>query len=225
VNLPKPTIVTKENYHDVLRELQQAEVIGLDSETVGVDPSRQSPAGARDARIVCWSMACRDNWDRYRRYFLWADVLPLFTNFLTHAPVVGHNIFGFDWHMFANHDIELGNVVGCTLSMHRLLTNGRGKRHGLKHLLDKLLGIAQPAYKDVFTTYVPGGVRNKSRVTRRTDSLGVCHVYGTQVTDLKRILVPLDKIATDYPHLMEPLYEYATLDALGTLMLYERFVS
>lgn len=222
---PEPVIIQPGTEHELLEELHKEEststTYGIDCETVGIDPRKTAAGGARDARIVCWSLARRDRWDRYWRYFLWADSLAAFSDWLTHAPLVGHNIFGFDWHMFSNHGVVLRNIVGDTLDVYRRLNNGRTKQHGLKVLLKNVLGVEQPGYAELFSRRKFLGERTYKRITSSyRNGINLC--TGGVVSRLGAMeLIPLDELAADYPQRLTTLYDYATLDAWGTLKLYE----
>ncbi len=96
------------------------EVYGIDTETEGIDP-RSEPPGSGRGRIVCWSIA----WERdgqYQRAYLPTSALEVFKDWLEnpHVKKVGHNIFGFDKHMFMNHGIHLQGIVGDTMHMSKL---------------------------------------------------------------------------------------------------------
>lgn len=132
--------------------------------------------------------------------------------------------------MLMNHGIELQNIVGDTLHMHRLLTNGRSKQHGLKVLLKNILGIEQPSYASLFSRYSNLGEarykrEGRSRCIDPDSGERVPRAYGGAYSRVGATeLIELDRIAEQYPQRLPALYNYATLDALGTLLLYERFV-
>lgn len=224
MNLPPPELIQPGAEHDLLEELRKETqaVFGFDTETVGIDPRKESAGGARTARIVCWSLACKDRWGRYRRWFGWSSSLASFGPWLETAPLVGHNIWGFDWHMCMNHGIELKGIVADTLHMHRYATNGKTKQHGLKHLMKTMLGIDQPSYTELFSKQKDLGSEERSTIGRSNRD-GVPTVLGLASSRLgARELIALDRIAIEYPQRLPTLYEYGSLDALGTLMIYER---
>src|SRR5688572_19549536 len=119
--------------------------VGVDCETEGVDPSEESPVGR--GRIACWSLAYYPvdplpgwghrlaqrvfipNWGLYEYTLLRGA----FKEFLeSDYPKVGHNLTTFDCHMFENHGIRLGGVVGDTLRRSKLLNSSKEVSHGLK---------------------------------------------------------------------------------------------
>jgi DNA polymerase I-like protein with 3'-5' exonuclease and polymerase domains len=195
----------------LLRRLELApNIFGIDTETVGVDPYTESPVGR--GRIFCWSIAWyEEDPDCPERAYVSADLLPLFAHWLASESVfkVGHNVFSFDLHMFANHGIPLRGIVGDTLRMSKLSFNHPDARHGLKPLRSAILGLEMQDYKELFSRPTPGKrYKNKSNVSFKT-----------------RELIPLDELPVYYPQKMETLYEYASLDAWATLLLYKHFNS
>ena len=197
------------------------EVFGFDTETVGIDPRKQSPVG--NGRIVCWSLAHEET-----RWFLWGEYLELFTPFLESRNhfLVGHNIYGFDRHLVANHGIELNGILGDTLHMSRLLYCSKERSHGLKALAKNRLGIEQPSYASLFSRPTHGIGKGRASVGR-SKRAGIPTVLGTEWSTVGTgtELIPLDEIAEYYPQRLPYLYEYASLDAYITLKLYNEFAA
>lgn len=212
-------------------------VVGLDTETTGINPKKQSPAGTPEARISCWSLST----PKYPRVFLWAKHLHAVKSALRELPVCGHNIWGFDYHMLMNHGIELGNIVGDTLVMSRLIYCSKDRNHGLKSLSKHWLGFEQPPFDSLFrrpehkvefvqeSRKVKGEVINlEYRESKRKvgEHKGVPTLFATGERGMfgKRLeFIPLDQIPEQYPNRLQSLYDYATYDALITRELYLQF--
>ncbi len=204
---------------------------GLDCETIGVDPTKESPVGK--GSIVCWSLAWVDQslgvhrergTSICRSAFLWADSLATFDDWLAVAPVVGHNIFSFDRHIFANHGIKLGGVVADTLRCAKLL-DANSVDNSLKSWMARAFGYGVGEYKELFSRAKPGALEEnpECRTTwRKVDGQRVPTIVGTaaQRVNAQRELIPLDTLEQDYGYLLPTLYQYAALDAKGTLELY-----
>lgn len=204
---------------------------GLDCETVGVDPTTESPVGK--GKIVCWSLAWVDpelgshperGTPVARSAFLWASALPMFANWLASAAVVGHNVFSFDRHMFANDGISLSGVHADTLRMAKLL-DADSKDNSLKSWMRRAFDYGVGEYEDLFSRTKSGPVADSGpckHTWRKLDGARVpCLVGGVSQRIYKgRELIPLDTIASDYPERLSTLYDYAALDAKGALELY-----
>lgn len=211
--------------------------VGLDTETEGLDPRSQAPASGV-GQIACWSLST----PVYKKVFLWAAELDEFKSWLeSDAPKVGHNIYGFDYHMFCNHNIALSGIVGDTLRMSKLLYCSKMRSHGLKDLARNWLGIEQPKFNSLFMRpkhsvefvqesrkYKGEKVSLKYRETtkkvgehKRVPTLYATGERGKFGKALEYI--PLSSIPEVYPDRLDTLYEYATLDAYITRMLYEKF--
>jgi DNA polymerase-1 len=226
-------IETLDQARTLLEELRRLPgPFGLDTECI-VDIDK-SPVG--QGRIVCWSVAWQHPGSPIHargmrladRAFLWADALEVFKPWLEDhmVPKVGHNIFTFDRHMFLNHGIELQGVVGDTLRMSRFLNADSSAEHGLKSLMQRVLGY-QPVgeYKHLFGRTKASAVEDlgECKLTRRKVEgrfiptlIGGEHQRLFDATEL----IPLDTISRDYRWLLPDLFDYASLDAKATLELF-----
>ena len=226
----------------VLKRISNGSPVGLDTETVGVDPKEQSPC--LKGRVVCWSLAFFDptlgnhsvtGRPLSRRVFLWADMLPYFTPWLEDPsmPKVGHNIFTFDRHVLLNQGINLQGIVGDTMRLSKLLYSDKRRSHGLKDMMWFNLGYRLGGYQELFSRHkhavcykeqlVKGEPVDGKYSWRKVGDQKVktwvaageyCKVYAGKE------LIPLDTLARDYPHRLEKLYDYASLDTKATLELY-----
>lgn len=213
---------------------------GLDCETVGVDPGKQSPVG--NGRIVCWSVAwCDGTLGQHsitgrllvQRAYIPAAYLELFRSWLEDATVhkVGHNIWRFDRHVFANHGIELRGILADTLRLSQMLYNVKGYDHGLEALARRYLGYDMADYAGLFSR----PVQTKPKVYKREGyrmpgkkavvQVRTLYAVGTVSTFSwrERELIPLTEITGPnslYPGLQHTLADYASLDAKATLELY-----
>lgn len=209
---------------------------GFDLETVGINPKTQ-PAAGDNGRIVCATIArptgiASDGSLLTDAAFFWAteDVLAVIGPWWSTAPVVGHNLYGFDAHLCRRAGYPLGNIRMDTLPAHRLINTDPDARHGLKALMGFWLGIEPVgAYESLFSRRkcleeVPAGevkltwrkVADEARVPTLT---GGAH---SRIGDLEE-LIPLDRIATEFPHLLATFIEYAILDAVAALKLWWAF--
>lgn len=222
----KLPILVVESYRDcweVFNDISRAgEITGIDTETTGIDPRSESPVNR--GRIVCWSLATEN-----ARYFLWADKLDWFKEWLQneHQFKVGHNVFTFDRHMFANHGIQLNGVIADTMRMARFLRSDKRFKVGLKPLMEKLFGYKIGDYKDLFSRpSFTGKIHKREKLGKSTRTIGDIKVpttLGTEAWNIswaRRELIPLEKIARHYPFRLDTLYDYATLDALATREMY-----
>jgi len=220
-------VKTNEEAQDLYNKITKGVgVVGLDTETEGIDP-RTTPPGGGTGRIVCWSIAWEEG-NNICRAYLPASALEIFKSWLeSSAPKVGHNIFGFDRHMFWNHGINLGGIVGDTMHMSKLAWNHPMARHGLKALGKSIFGYDMDSFADLFSRQVPGEVEHVGTIKktwrkidgeRVTTWVGGDHQYFYK----RRELVPLSEIQTNpaYKGKLESLYEYASLDAEVTLRLF-----
>lgn len=124
-------------------------VVGIDCETEGIDPRKQ-PAAGPAGRIVCWTLA----WDDHDEEIIWAnaETWAVLAPVLLTLPVVGHNCFSFDAHMFRKAGAPLGNIVADTIRMSRLINTNEDASHGLKMLMKYWLDIEPVgAFDELFT--------------------------------------------------------------------------
>lgn len=208
--------------------------VGLDTETEGINPKTEAPASGVGT-ISCWSIST----PRYEKVFLWADQLEYYTTWLeSEAPKVGHNIFSFDYHMFANAGIELSGIIGDTLRMSKLLYCSKMRSHGLKDLAKNWLNIEQPSFNSLFRRpkhaikHVQESKKLKGEIidlqyreTKRKvgPHKGVPTLFASgERGTFGKVLeyLPLSRIPTEYPDRLDALYEYASSDALITRLLY-----
>lgn len=215
----------------------------VDVETVGVDPSIQSPVGRGD--IFCWSIGYVEetgvrthpthgtplakrvfipNWGMYAK-----TILPVFKPWLeSNAPKGGHNFTTFDMHVFRNHGIEVGGVVFDTLRMSKLAHSDKNVNHGLKFQADAKFGYSWGSIKTLFSR----PQRNKSKRYKKDMSFkpksgplaGVdsfrCAGEVSVLSETKTEVIPFPEIIELYPQRVPDLVNYATWDAKATLELY-----
>lgn len=208
---------------------------GFDLETVGINPKTQ-PAAGDHGRIVCFTVArplgLKAGELVADATFFWAnpEVLAVIGPWWSKAPLVGHNLYGFDAHLCRKAGYPLGEVRMDTLPASRLINTDPDARHGLKALMDMWLGIEPVgAFADLFTRRkclesVPGSElkltwRKVDDQPRVPTLVGGAHSRFGELTEL----VPLDLVRTEYPSLLPNLIEYACLDAVATLRLWWRF--
>ncbi len=208
---------------------------GFDIETVGINPKTQ-PAAGDNGRMVCFTIAtpvriAGDDLEASAAFF-WADpdILAVMGAWWKSAPVVGHNLYGFDAHVCRRAGYPLQNIRMDTLRAHRLIDTGPDTSHGLKALMESWLGI-KPVGKlgELFTRRkcLESVPTSELRTTwRKVDTeprvptvVGGAHSRFGELTEL----VPLDLIRTEYIHLLPSLVEYALLDAVATLKLWHKF--
>lgn len=209
---------------------------GFDLETVGINPKTQ-PAAGDHGRIVCFTVArplgIEPNGNlKVDGTFFWGnpDVVEVMGPWWSTAPVVGHNLYGFDAHLCRRAGYPLNRIVMDTLRAHRLINTDPDARHGLKALMELWLGIAPVGKIDSLFSRrkcleeVPGS-EIKSTWRKVADEPRVPTITGgahSRVGDLEE-LIPLDRIAAEFPHLLPSLIEYALLDAVATLRLWWAF--
>lgn len=209
---------------------------GFDTETVGVDPTSESPA--HRGRVVYWSLAWSGDTVHKRcgvpvahRAFLHVDQLHVFADWLRTVPLVGQNIVGFDMHVVENHGIYLGNVVGDTKHMSRLWYASKDVNHGLKEQARTVLGYDMTEYGQFSRSAELKPKVYKTTRTTLNKKTGVwvttcagswpCFSWGKKTkTGYKRQLIDLEILATDYPDLMDSFADYASLDAKAALELW-----
>lgn len=223
-----------ESAHALLAKLHKLEgPFGVDTECV-VDLDR-SPVG--NGTIFAWSLAWVEPPIHHHprgmpiasRAFIWADYLPIFKDWLEDPTIekVGHNVFTFDRHMFANHGIALNGIVGDTLRMSRFLNADSGSEHGLKSLMQRVMGYAPVGeYRKLFSRTKAADVAiHEERATwRKVDGFRIpsleCGEYQRLYATTEIIPLSRQLLWADYPWLLVTLYDYASLDAKATLELF-----
>jgi len=215
---------------------RSSEPVGLDTETVGVDPKLESPVGR--GQVVCWSLSTLTEKPHPRlpgvrlgtRLFLWGEALEAFKSWFesTEHPKVGHNLFGFDTHVLANHGIRLSGILGDTLRLSKFLDPVKSVQHDLKSRMKWTLGYPGVGeFKEIFRR---PAILRRSRVIKRDrysveldrPTLLIAGEY-PKISFKSFTPIPLDTIREQHPGLLERLYDYATLDAKATLELYQYF--
>jgi hypothetical protein len=144
-------------------------------------------------------------------------------------PVVGHNFFGFDYHLFARYGWKFQTVVGDTLRMHRLINTHDDAEHGLKSLIRWWLPELKVVgdFEELFSRRKCLGIEEaEPKVTRR--KVGADTVRSLVGGPRSRLAagsetIPLDRVPEEYPGLLHTLVQYSALDAVATLRLYELF--
>lgn len=202
-------------------------VFGIDCETVGIDPTCQAAATVGAGEIVCWSIAWLENGE-VKGEVIWANQATwnVFGEWLRNKPVVGHNIYGFDSHMFRKAGYSLDNIVCDTLRLSRLINTHDDAEHSLKDLMRWWLGRAPVGeFRELF---------------RRRRCLGEVavdkHKWSWRTVDGEKIhtliagdhskigagfeTLDLRTIPTDHPALLPVLEDYAVLDAVAALELF-----
>lgn len=213
---------------------------GVDCETEGCDPRKQSPAYT--ARIVCWSVAWFEadaaphpvavETKVASRAFIWAEYLPLFKGWLGDAAVhkVGANFSAYDMHCFENHGCPVAGLVHDNKHSSRLWYSSKDVAHDLKSQAEGILGASVAPYGALFSRAVElkgkayKADRYYPRGTSRTGPLaGVPTLVAAgrvaTFSQKERQLIPLSTIRADYPDRVATLVEYASNDAAWSLEL------
>ena len=239
-------IETEQQAQKLLGELQRYRgPVGFDCETTGVDPTKEGVC--HRGRIYCWSLAVVTSRSRDIRgigsvahslsYYIAGKLLPLFGSFLETAPLVGHNIHGFDRHMLANHGIFARNIAADTARMFRLYNPDKTAAGKLKPLCHYWLGFHQPSFdsitkrpdhafeiiehklrKNEVGPVVYRETRRKVGDQRAVPTLLVAGPVGKFYK--KMVHIPLDELERDYPERWQAFMKYSALDAGLTLELY-----
>lgn len=205
---------------------RQEKVCGIDCETEGIDP-RKEPAAGPKGRIVCWTLSFDEE-----DHFIWAtpDTWWHLGPLLWDLPVVGHNIWGFDAHMFRKAGAPLGIIVADTMRMSKQINPTEGASHGLKSLMKWHLGIEPVGdFMELFTRkkMLEEKPPGELKITKRKvgEFLRIPTLLGGACSRVGSITepIPLSTLEADYPHLLPILYKYALLDSRATLELYRRF--
>lgn len=206
---------------------------GLDVETVDINPSEESPVGK--GTVVCWSLAWTDSRDGTnarggplaRRAFLWASSLRTFGPWLARPDVhkVGHSLWAFDRHVLANAGVVVEGILCDTLRLSRLLNASSEADHSLKGRMRALFGYGCGEFKELFSRRISLGEEDlgEAQYRKRTvDGRKLNSLVGgaSSRVGAGTCLLDLRTIKDEYPEKAAKLYDYASLDAKGTLELY-----
>ncbi len=215
----------------LIQTIGKERIVAIDTETVGVDPTSESAVGK--GRIFCWSLAYLEPalgrnsrgqvrgqgvflpaWGPWGRHLL-AELKPWLEST---SLKVGHNLWGFDRHIFRNHGIDLGGIVD-TLTLSRL--NDPGGRHGLKVLMKDLLGYEFADYKDLFRRRKRGEVKSDPirYVNRKINGQTIRTLLGGESTQVYAGFeqLSLDELTAQH---LQTLITYSVLDAVACMELY-----
>lgn len=130
--------------------------------------------------------------------------------------------------MFRKAGYPLGNIVGDTLRMSKLINPDGDAEHNLKSLMKWWLKMEPVGeFRDLFARRADRGVVDEPEKTtrRKIDGQWVPTLVGGPTTRLGTGTAPvaLSEVPTLYPELLPVLYEYAVLDARATLLLWRLF--
>jgi DNA polymerase I-like protein with 3'-5' exonuclease and polymerase domains len=188
---------------------EQGVVFGLDTETVNCNPLKESPVGK--AKIWCVTLAWKVK-DDYSGLFIYENELGVLREFLENDKYkkVGANIFGYDYHVFANHGIALSGIAGDTVRMSRLLDPSKLKGHSLKEW-GYQLKYDITKLGDICKRPKPGAMKiRKDGVESQNVSF--------RTWEKMNIL----DFVKDYPHKEHLVKAYALQDAEMSLAVYNR---
>ncbi len=143
---------TAELCERVAREMADAKIVGVDTETYGCDPRKEHPKGKARAISIQFSYRVQKN---LRKVFvpLWDDnrrLLKIFKPFLEEERKTKclHNS-KYDMHVLANEKIRMRGLLGDTLVMDFLHNTGE-MFHGLKECIRRYFDEDTIEYKDTF---------------------------------------------------------------------------
>lgn len=209
-------VQSEEHAAEVQRELQQCDVVAIDTETVGWSPEQGSPIEL--AQLWCMTVATHN-----AQYYVPAEFVPVFAAWLgdPRPTKVGANLYGFDSHVFANVGLQLRGILGDVVVMSRLLSPHE-KLHGLK-LWGERLGFVVRDYAEIVSR--PSSKPKNYKRTQRTHINGVptlrvagdvsCINFDTPVK------MSINELWANYPQRRNELVEYALQDAVMALAVYE----
>lgn len=129
--------------------------LGLDSETTGLDTSKDT--------VIVWSIADAEN-----RICVPAELIPIFKEPILENPNINFDLTNakFDAHMFANSgaDISKAGEWRNTIVQSFLLNENNQGRHGLKECIVDRFGRTTPTFEETFGKVPP---RKIDKVTGR----------------------------------------------------------
>ncbi len=187
--------------------------IGLDTETVGCNPKKQSPV--QQAELWCLTLAWGSKVPTgelarpLTKAFIPREYIGVFRGVLEHAGIgkVGSAIIRYDQHVLRNMGIELAGIVGDTEVMSRLLNPSKNRKHGLKPLAESL-GWNTIEYSTVARR------RKRGKECLKKDGTA------SQNVNVGWEMVSLPELWRDYPQRRDLLVQYATQDAAMSLDVY-----
>jgi hypothetical protein len=225
----------------VVQSVFERAPVGLDFETTGCDPSKQSPVG--NARVWCmtvsWGQPSEVTPSPFKTAFVPREHLERFRYWLENPDwlKVGTNILGYDRHALKNEGMELRGIHACTSAMSRLLDPGKNNGHGLKAWGERL-GYRTREYKELSTVPVPGAVKRVSwfcywcdwypadgeKVVARKWECPACGFppntgkpWPVEAQAVQWVMKELPELWADYPDKRKAIVEYACLDPAMSL--------
>jgi len=161
------------------------------------------------------------NWDGYSSYLVeLAGVLA--DEKITKCA---HNGFSFDRQVTLNHGLDVQGLVD-TLRMSKMLRSDKLWGHGLKDHMTKTLGYKNiNSFVDLFTKpkILEKKVQEFRTSWKKIDGRRVPVIYGGEVWRFgsAREYIPLDIFIAEFPERIPAMIDYAVLDAVAALELYE----
>jgi DNA polymerase-1 len=184
---------------ELIETLSKVRVIAIDTETTGLNKTRDVP--------LFWSLSWRSVDGQVHRCTLHAGLLHRFHKLFDDERISW--VFAnakFDMHMLANVGIRFAGQVVDIQVMHALLYEEHP--HRLKYISDHILGWTWKDFMDTFK------VQKDGRLTR-TSTVEEVEAGG-------RFLSVQDALLWAYENDRDLLTEYASNDAYGTLLLFEK---
>ena len=184
---------------ELIEALRKVRVIAIDTETTGLNKTRDVP--------LFWSLSWRSVDGQVHRCTLHAGLLHRFHKLFYDERISW--VFAnakFDMHMLANAGIRFAGQVVDIQVMHALLYEEHP--HRLKYVSDHILGWTWKDFMDTFK------VQKDGRLTR-TSTVEEVEAGG-------RFLSVQDALLWAYENDRDLLTEYASNDAYGTLLLFEK---
>lgn len=212
LDLPPTEIYTLQDpgLDGLIRECKDQRVLAFDTETSGLDITRDMP--------LFWSLAFKE-----RKICLTADTLPAFSRVFgdDSKTFVGHNI-KYDVHMLANRGIRVGGRWRDTSVMHAMLFEN--EQHGLKVVSKKLLGWGWSSFGETFKTK-KRKVKGTQKYFIQQAAAGMKHLTGPEGLEPVELVIGEDSTLTKeallwyWKHDPSALADYASNDAYGTMKL------